>query len=132
MYLGLAASVEKDGKRSAYIMTSLPLSCKKPLQTGSLLSSVMIHLALLRPIPVQLWLLLHADIRKGPPGAETMTESVQLTSCWGLGHLSAAKLKFIGSAPRQSFDIVATQIQTNPVSEEGLRHISRRRPDCKP
>ena len=49
-----------------------------------MLSSVMTHLALLRPTPVQLWLLLHADIRKGPPGAKTMTEKVHLASCRAL------------------------------------------------
>ena len=80
-------------------MTSLPLRRDESLQRDSLLSSVMLHLVLLRPTPVQLWLLLHADIRKGPPGAKAMTENVQLASCRGLGHLSAAKLKLHQKQP---------------------------------
>ena len=112
MYLGLVASEEKDGKRSAYMMMPLMLNGDKSLQTGGLLNSVMTHLALLRPKPVQLWLLLHADIQKGAPEAKEMTENVQLASYWGLGHLSAAKLKFMRTAPCQPFDIVVTQMSS--------------------
>ena len=81
MYLGLAASEEKDGKRSAYMTILWMFKCDKALQRDSLLSSVMIHLALLHPIPVQLWLLLQADIPKGPPKAKGMTEKIQSASC---------------------------------------------------
>ena len=80
------------------------------LQRGSLLSSIVSHLALLRPTPVQLWLLLHADIPKGPLGAGRMVADIQSASCWGLGHLSDAKLNVSKITPRQSFDIVVTQI----------------------